>query len=213
MSIFPKSENKILKLVYQNPGIRLNELIRQARVSVGTAKMRLDHLLNSNILWEERIMGGKKTLIRNFYPQLESDEGENVFSLLESEKKSEFFKKNKNLTGPFRQLLKNTDKKIRIILVFGSFAAYSQTKDSDLDVLFLTKGETDTAGLKKEIERGFVTFDHEISPRVDTLESFEKNINKEIYRTIIRNHIIIRGCLDYIRLLAKTHRWGLGMHQ
>lgn len=205
MSIFPKSEHRILKLIYQNPGIRLNELIRQARVSVGTAKIRLDHLLNSNIIQEERVTGGKKTLIRNFYPQLESEEGKNVFSLLESEKRSEFFKKNKNLVGPFRQLLKNADKRIKIILVFGSFASCSQTRDSDLDILFLVSRKTGTANLKKEIERSFVTFDHDISPRVDTLKNFEKNTDKGIYRTIIRNHVIIKGGLEYIKSLAKVH--------
>lgn len=201
MNIFPKSEYRILKLIYQNPGIRLNELIRRAKVSVGTAKMRLDHLLSLNIIKEKRIVGGKRTLIRNFYPNLETEEGKNVFSLIESEKRSEFFKENKNLIGPLRQLVKNVDKKVKIIMVFGSFSNYSQTKDSDLDILFLISGKIDTDKLKKEIERSFVTFDHEISPRIDTEENFRKNIKKEIYQTIIKNHIIIKGNSDYIKLI------------
>lgn len=202
--IFPKSEYKILKLIYQNPGIRLSLLIRNAGVSVGTAKMRLEHLLNSNIIIEESITGGKKTLMRNFYPNLGNEEGKNVFSLLESEKKVEFFKRNKSLIGPFRQLLKNADKKIKIILIFGSFATYSQTEDSDLDILFLASRRIDTNNLKKEIERSFVTFDHEVSPRIDTLENFEKNLDKEIYQTIIRNHVIVKGSSEYINLMIKT---------
>jgi len=204
MSIFPKSEYKILKLIYQNPGIRFNELIGGAKVSVETAKVRLNHLLNLNVIREERIISGKKTLIRNFYPNLEDEEGKNVFSLIESEKREEFFKKNKNLIGPFKQLLKNTDKRIKIVMVFGSFATYSQTRDSDLDILFLVSGKIDVDVLKKEVERSFVTFEHEISPRIDSIQNFKKNVKREIYQTIIKNHIIIKGGSNYIGLMINA---------
>ena len=199
--IFPKSEYKILFLIYENPGIRLGELIKKARVSTATAKTRLAYLSDSKIITEEKIIGGKRTILKNFYPNLKSEEGRNVFSLIESEKKQEFFKKNKNLVGPFKQLLKNVDGKIKIVLVFGSFANYTQTKDSDLDIFFLIKGTLDKTKLKKEIERSFVTFSQEISPRTDNLNNFKKNINKGIYQTIIKNHIIIKGSLDYIKLI------------
>ena len=202
MSIFPKSEHRILKLVYENPGMRLSELIGKARVSVETGKKRLDHLLNLNVIKEEKIMGGKRTLIRNFYPNLKSEEGRSTFSLIESEKREEFFRKNRNLVGPFKQLLRNLDKKIKVVIIFGSFGTYSQTVDSDLDILFLVSGKIDTEDLKKEIERSFVTFDHEISPRIDTMKNFRRNINKEIYQTITRNHIIVKGNSDYIGLIS-----------
>ena len=176
-SVFPKSEQRILNLIYENPGIRLNELIKKAKVSVGTAKKRLDHLLSSDIITEKQIHGGKRVLLKNFYPNFSSEEGKNVFSLLESEKKQEFFKKNKILVGPFKQILKNVDGKIKVILVFGSFAVGSHTEDSDLDILFLVRGGIDKSKLKKEIERSFVTIDHEISPRIDTVFNFKRNIS------------------------------------
>ena len=197
--IFPKSEYKILLSIYENPGIRLSELMKKARISAGTAKKRLEHLLNSGIITESNISGGKRILLRIFYPNFFSEEGMNVFSLVESEKKQEFFKKNRNLIGPFKQLLKNVEHGIKVILVFGSFASYSQLRDSDLDILLLTKGKLDKDKLEKEIERSFVTFTHEISPRIDNLNNFKKNINKGIYQTLIKNHIIIKGSLDYLR--------------
>ena len=200
-TIFPKSEYKILELIYENHGIRLGELIKKAKVSVATAKQRLEHLLNSGIIAEKRIFGGKRTLIRNFFPNLRSEEGKNVFSLIESEKKQEFFRKNKNLIGPFRQLLKNIGNEIKVILIFGSFATQSQTKESDLDILFLFTKKIDIEQLKKEIERSFITFNQEVSPRVESLNNFKKNINKGIYETIIKNHIIIKGALDYIKII------------
>jgi len=110
MNIFPKSEYKILKLIYENPSIGLSELIKKAKVSAGTAKKRLDYLLSYGIIGEKKVVGGRRILMKNFYPDFSSEEGKNVFSLIESEKKQEFFKKNKNLIGPFKQLLKNVDK-------------------------------------------------------------------------------------------------------
>ena len=202
MNIFPKSEYKILKLIYENPGIRLNELIKKARVSAATAKKRLDHLLSSGIITEKKIIGGRRTLLKNFYPNFSSEEGKNVFSLVESEKKQEFFKKNKKLIGPFKQLLKNIDGKIKIILVFGSFATNSQTEDSDLDILFLINKKIDKNMLKKEIERSFITFDHELSPRIESMGNFKKSINNVIYQTIIKNHVIVKGSSVFIGLVG-----------
>jgi len=198
--MFLKSENRILRLIYENPEIRLNELIKRARVSVATAKKILDYLLDFNIIIEKKIMGKKKALLKNFYPNLSSEEGKNVFSLIESDKKREFFKRNKNLIGPFNQLLRNIDEKVKVILVFGSFATNSQTKDSDLDVLFLINKKINQNVLKKEIERSFVTFNYEVSPRIDTLINFKENIKKGIYQTIVRDCIIIKGISYYIDL-------------
>ncbi|MBU2639641.1 MAG: nucleotidyltransferase domain-containing protein [Nanoarchaeota archaeon] len=197
---FPKSEYKLLKLIYENPGIRLSELIKKAKVSVKVAKERLDYLLSYEIIKEDKILGGKRVILKSFFPNFLSEEGKNVFSLVELDKRKEFLEKNKGLKGPIKQLLKNIDKKIKIIIIFGSFANYSQTKDSDLDILFLSKGEVDRELLKKEIERSFVTFNYEVSARIDSLDNFKKNIDKGIYQSIIKNHVIIKGALDFIGL-------------
>ena len=127
-------------------------------------------------------------------------------SLIESEKKQEFFEKNKSLIGSFNQLLQNINDNIKIILIFGSFSSQSQTKDSDLDILFLTGKELNTNQtnqLKKEIERSFATFNYELAPRIDTLNNFKKNIDKGIYQTIVKNHIIVKGLLGYVGLIEK----------
>lgn len=202
MRVFPKSEYRILRLIYENPGIRLSELIKKAKVSAATAKKRLDYLLASWIISEEKITGGNRVLLRSFYPNLSSEEGKNVFSLVEAGKKQEFFRRNKGLMGGFKQLLKNVDGRVKVVLVFGSFASYSQSRDSDLDILFLVSREIDKGLLKKEIERSFVTFDHEVSPRVDSLGNFRRNLDRTIYQTIVRNHVIVKGALDFIELIG-----------
>jgi len=43
------------------------------------------------IITEKKILGGKRVLLKNFYPNLFSEEGRNVFSLIESKKKQEWW--------------------------------------------------------------------------------------------------------------------------
>lgn len=199
--IFPKSYLNIITSIYENPGIRLNELIRKSRIAVNTAKDRLNNLLISNIIIEKKVVGGKRILLKNFYPNLNSEEGKCVFSILELEKKNLFFIKNPKLMIPFNQLIRWVNDKIDIILVFGSFANFSQTKDSDLDLLLLTNKKIDKEQIRKIIERSFITFDHEISPRIDSIKNFKEN--KEIYDTIKRNHVVVFRPLKFIEILEK----------
>ena len=66
-----------------------------------------------------------------------------------------------------------------------------------MDILFLISEKINKNILKKEIERSFVTFNYEISPRIDILNNFK---NEGIYQTIIKNNIVIKGASNYIRL-------------
>lgn len=198
MSIFVKSEYNILKLIYENHGIRLSEIMKRARVSAGTLKNRINELLDRDIITEKKILGGEKVLLKSFYPNLDSEEGKTSFALIELEKKREFFKRNNRLIGPFKQFIANSN--VKIIIVFGSFANNSQTKDSDLDILLLDNKKIDKEALKKEIERAFVTFDYVISPRFDTIMNFKKNKGEAVYQSITKNHIIIKGAFEFVGL-------------
>lgn len=200
MIVFAKSFFNILKLIYENPGIKLSDIMMKAKVSANTLKSRINDLLENKMIIEKKITGGKRVLLKNFYPNFESEEGKYIFSLIETVKKRDFFNKNPKFIGPFKQLMSNV-KDIRIVIVFGSFASYSQTKDSDVDILLLIEKEINKEFLKKEIEKAFVTLEHEISPRVDTIKNFIKNKNESIYQNIIKNHIIIKGALEFVDLM------------
>jgi predicted transcriptional regulator len=66
--IFPvnKSKYKILKEVYENPGIRISELMKKANVSQKILYQHIDELKKSGIIREETI--GAKPQIRTIYP-------------------------------------------------------------------------------------------------------------------------------------------------
>jgi len=192
-----KSYYKILQLIYHSPGIRLNELIRKSNVSVATAKTILDELLESNIIKEEIIRGEKKAILRNFYPSLNSEEAEMVFSMIEIEKKDAFLRKHKNLIGPLKGLVEQI-KDAETILIFGSFASFSETDDSDLDILLIMKKNFDKGKVKKIMERSFITYNGEVSPRLTNIKKLKEN--KSFLESIKINHIIIKGYLNFLKI-------------
>ncbi len=197
MQMIKKSYYKILQLIYHSPGIRLNELIRKSNVSVATAKTILDELLESNIIKEEIIRGEKKAILRNFYPSLNSEEAEMVFSMIEIEKKDAFLRKHKNLIGPLKGLVEQI-KDAETILIFGSFASFSETDDSDLDILLIMKKNFDKGKVKKIMERSFITYNGEVSPRLTNIKKLKEN--KSFLESIKINHIIIKGYLNFLKI-------------
>ena len=205
VTLLPRSLERILRLIYTNPGIRMNELVSRASVSVSTAMNRLDDLLAMNVITEERVLGGQRVLLRMFYPDLESEEGRCMFGLLEAEKRHRFFDRNPALASPFEQLERNLPPGVGIALVFGSYADGSQEEDSDLDLLFLADGDVDHDILRKEIERAFATFPGEVSARIDTIDTYRDQRGMGIYGSIRRNHVIITGCLDYVSKAIGVH--------
>lgn len=194
------SKLRVLNLVYSEPGIKLTDLIKKARISVDTSKKTLNELIESKVIEEEEIKGGKKILLRKFYPNLKTEEGKAVFTSIELERKQDFFKDHPELVGPINHLLREVS--IDILIVFGSFAKRSETKDSDLDMLFISnKKMKDKIG--KACELAFVTFDRNISPRIESLGKFKDNITDPLHKSIIRDHVILHGSEKFIEALSK----------
>src|SRR3989344_9583039 len=116
MQMIKKSYFKILQAINNNIGIRLNELIRKSNTSVATSKIAINKLLDNNIIKEEIIRCEKKIVLKNFYPNLNSEEGKLVFSIIEIEKRDKFFRKYKELVGPFKDLTEHL-KEAEIVLI------------------------------------------------------------------------------------------------
>lgn len=195
--IFPLTKPAVLMLqeIYHYPGIRFTDLLRKSRISSQVGNATLKRLLTSRIIKEQIEKSGKKTLERRFFPKLDTEEGFYCFSLIELETKAEFLDKVRSLRGPLEQFIREA--KPEVVLVFGSFANDSATKESDLDLLILTNH---SEKLKKMLERSFVTFSHSLSPRVESLTEFHRNIQDSFHQTIIQNHVIIYGVEKFVKL-------------
>lgn len=201
--IFPinKSKYKILKEIYNNPGIKVSELCKLTKVSSKVCYTHLTDLKNSEIIKEVTI--GEKPQIRVLYPNLEHENGRLMFTLLEIQKKLEFYKKYKELKGCFSHLVANLPKYVLATVVFGSYARFAATKESDLDLLFIVSSKKDLSKLEELVEEAFVTFGKKVSSRILTKKEFlsSKKIDSLI-KSIIKEHVCIYNPLEFLRIIS-----------
>lgn len=74
-----------------------------------------------------------------FKPNLENDETIKIFELLELERRKAFYTKNKNIARLLKKytdsLIELSNKRIQLVVLFGSVARGEWTKGSDIDIL------------------------------------------------------------------------------
>jgi DNA-binding MarR family transcriptional regulator len=199
--IFPitKSRYKVLRKIYENPGINISELVKETRTAPNIIYKHINDLKNSEVIKEVEI---GKNRMKKIYPNLKSENGKLVFSLIEAQKREDFFVNYKSLKGPFIQLLQNLPNNVVCILVFGSYARLSAEKESDLDLLFITMNK-ETERIERILEESFVTFG-KVSPRVITIDEFIRNKNTDtLLKQIIKEHICVFNTCKFVELISE----------
>lgn len=202
--IFPvnKSKYRVLKEIYGNPGIKVSDLRKNAGVSSKVCYLHLENLKNSEIT--DETLFGKKPQIRAIYPNIKSENGMLIFSLLENQKRLEFFAKYKNLKGCFFQMNNNMPEYVLTALVFGSYSRFAATKESDLDMLFIVSDKKNLRGLENLIEEAFVTSGLEISSRVLTEKEFlDGKKSDALIKSLVREHVCTYNSPKFLEILAK----------
>lgn len=195
-----KTRLNILKNIYDNPGINLTNLIKKVKASPNLVLEYVNNLSSYNIIKEEKSGGKKKVHMRNLRANFDNEISSIIYSLTEINKKYLFFKKYKQLRPYFVQLediLKNNKS---FALVYGSFARFASTKDSDLDLLIVGKLEKEEI---KRIREVFVTLESELSLKIETIHSFLENIDKPLHQNLLKEHVVVYGAGIFISVLEK----------
>ena len=198
--ILPNSDTKlrILKAIYQNPEINYSKLVKESKTSPNIVLKYVNELVKNNILIEKRLGGKKKTHIRLFKPNFLAL-GIDIFSFVELEEKDKFLKKYEKLAPIISQiweLLAAT--KARFCLIYGSFARLAADKDSDFDLWLV--GNIDSI-IKHRIREIFSTFYGEYTMTIENEKQFLRKMNDSIHQNIIKDHIIIYGEKEFVKLL------------
>ena len=134
--LIPAGRKKMLEIFLKDPfkEIHLREIARLSKSS-------LTNVDNSMRLFVKNDMFKRNEMSNStfFKPNLENDETVKLFELLELERRKVFYAKNKNIA---RLLKKYTDsiiyfsnKRIQLVVLFGSVARGEWTKGSDIDIL------------------------------------------------------------------------------
>ncbi len=139
--LIPLQRKKILEVFFKNPfeEVHLREAVRLSGVS-------LSNVDNSMRLFVKEDMFKRREVSNMvfFKPNLGNEALLKIFEYLELEKKKDFYGRNKKIARLLQKysddIVNLSDKKIQIVILFGSVARGDWTKDSDVDMLAVVSG-------------------------------------------------------------------------
>jgi predicted nucleotidyltransferase len=204
--LIPAGRKKILEVFLKDPfkEIHLREIARLSKSS-------LTNVDDSMRLFVKNDMFIRQDLTHStlFNPNLENDDIVKVFELLEIERRKVFYAKNKNIA---RLLKKYTDtivelsnKKIQLVILFGSVARGEWRKGSDIDILAVVPDrEDDTIDIlnKAKIDVSPLL---EIRPISTTTKKFIEGFKAkaEFYDNLWKDRIVLYNEFLFWRLIRE----------
>ncbi len=160
------------------------ELVGKISLSQKAISLVLNELEEANILRSKPKGNIKYYSLNSFNPLIQE-----YISLFEKEKKIEFLEKYSKFIDLFNEL------DFDCVVLFGSYANGSNTKDSDLDVLII--GKASSSELSKIGER----YQVELHPFIFSKSAFSKAIKERsiFINEVLGNHLIFKGSNLFIR--------------
>ena len=143
----------------------------------------LNELEKDNILKFTQEGKNKYYYLNEFYPYIKE-----IIQQMEIQRKINFLEKYKKLKELFLKLEKQSE---GIFVIFGSYANFSATVKSDLDVFII--GNIKEIGDLEEL--------YNIKINVIKSDKNRFNKNEHIMKEIIKNHIILKGTEGFVDLI------------
>ncbi|MEA3369446.1 MAG: nucleotidyltransferase domain-containing protein [Candidatus Ratteibacteria bacterium] len=192
--LIPPRRKKILEVFFRDPfqEIHLREIVRLSGVS-------LTNVDNSLRLFVKEDMFKRREVSNMvfFKPNLENEALLKIFEYLELEKKKEFYDKNKKIARLLQKYAEDivnlSNKKIQLVVLFGSVARGAWTKNSDIDILVVVSDKDADVTTVLNKAKIIATPLLEISPISTTTEKFIEGFRKktEFYDELWRDRIVL----------------------
>ena len=134
--LIPAGRKKILEVFLKDPfkEIHLRELSRMSKSSLANVDNSM-RLFVKNDMFKRNEMSHSTF----FKPNLENDETIKIFEFLELDRRRVFYAKNKNIASLLKKytdsIVELSNKRIQLVVLFGSVARGEWTKASDIDIL------------------------------------------------------------------------------
>lgn len=190
-----KTKLRILKNIYETPGIKLTELIKKSHCSPNVVLGYVNSLEDFGVLSSSKLTG-KKRAIREIFLNSSSELSLILLSLVEIDKRNELFAKYKKLRVLSEQLKSSGE----FALIYGSYARKSPDKESDIDLIIVGDNLD-----KNKITESLITFP-EVSLKVETKKQFLGNLEKPLYKNILREGIVLFGEMNFLKIVKRGVR-------
>lgn len=201
-----RAKMEVVRAIYEKPNINLSELIKEVGTSPNIVLDYVNLLIKHEVINEERVGGEKKAHMRLFAPNISSALGFIVFVSAEIDKEIAFIDKYREFMPFIKQLSELfSDSDVEFCLIYGSFARFAADKDSDLDILIAGKADKE---MQKRISEIFVTLGRNYSIKIETLESFARNIKKDaLHKNMLKNHVILWNEKKFVEFLDEMPKY------
>lgn len=194
-----KIELKIVDLLARNTERKLtiNEIAKSLKEYYSFVHKTVNKLIKDGVVLKDQ--AGKSHLCS---VNLENEKTIALIQLSEIEKKNEFYNSNKEL----KVILEDFVKSIRLIVnpvsivLFGSYAKGISTRESDIDILLVSKAKTGIDKITKEI---YAKYGKEINVIAMTPDDFKKQKDKALIKEVIKDHYVLYGAGKFVNLVFK----------
>jgi len=194
-----KLELKIVDFLARNTERKLtiNEIAKSLEEYYSFVHRTVNKLIKDNVITKEK--AGKSYLCSI---NLEAEKTITLIQLSEIEKKNEFYSSNKETRLILEDFTKSVKSSINLIsiVLFGSSAKGTATKESDIDILLITKSKTGIDKITKEI---YAKFGKEVNAIAITPEDFKRQKDKTLIKEIVKDHCVLYGVEKFVNLVFK----------
>lgn len=172
---------------------QLSNILKRPYVKIHKSIKRL---AKSKIIKE--IIKGK-----SHYCSMDYKNNVDVICFISSQMTRKFLEKNKKIKVLIEDILANITFPDYTLVLFGSFAKGSATKNSDIDIALITssenkeKAERIMASIKRTASLNVHSFEFSYNDFIEMLKSKEVNVGNEI----IKNSIIFKGYEQFYKCL------------
>ena len=194
-----KLELKIVDLLARNTERKLtiNEIAKSLEEYYSFVHRTVNKLIKDNVIIKEK--AGKSYLCSI---NLETEKTIALVNLSEIEKKNDLYNSNKELKIILEDFVKSIGSAIDTasIILFGSHAKGTSTKESDIDIILITKSKTGIDKITKEI---YAKFGKEVNAIAITPEDFKRQKDKALIKEIVKDHYVLYGVEKFVNLVFK----------
>lgn len=193
-----KSRYKLLKLVYSTQGVKVSRMLRQLGISQKIGYEHLDELIKTHVISEDRIGA-----VRILKPELKSEAGQLIYSLIEKESYFDFL----NIYPEFKNgvtIIKQNAGTLGIncVIVFGSFVNQRE-ENAKINVLVISDN-TNKDKIVAFLKHAFSDVKNAVIARIMNTETFVKfkTAKQDVYEKLFSEHVIVHNPEQFINLIA-----------
>jgi len=194
-----RTELRIISLLARNTERKLtiNEIANLLDEYYSLVHRLVNRLIDEGVVLKEK--AGKSYLCSM---NLGNEKAAILTQLSEIEKRDEFYNSNKELKIILEDFVKSAGLTLNpiSIVLFGSHAKGTATKESDIDILLVSESKT---GIDKIAKGVYAKYGTEISVIAMTPQDLKKQKDKALIKEIIRDHYVLYGAEKFVNIVLK----------